>query len=570
MTQGKHPEAVPALKSALIVNRNEPYGILLLGTLYLHTGNPQKAANEFRRAQLVQPEEPLAAWGMALSALAEGNADLAPNNLRAGTIEVAPQMVEYLEVLFGEAKAVRQQTESVTPEETDLLRLQIAAFAALRGGDPERGTKLLQAFLSKPDMQGYNEERGVLLPFLSSLPVQGGATAPLKPLAFPPITPGPPLSGVAVLNAPKPLPEETAIVLFNVEGGDGYSATTNRPPFSTQWNTVRYPNGLYTVRVSVLDGNGTVLMRQERSVVVSNVNAPVPLLLTEKQREEMRQRIYTLLTPHPTRKAAHFALAEQAVKKGDSQTALSHIEAVVAIDPLYRNARESLKQYNRTVIGEREGIWCAMTQEKVVALTFDDGPHPERTPRLLDALQEVNAVGTFFVVGAQAERSPHLLQRMDAEKHEIANHSYSHQNLTFMDSYNIERELCRTSVLIREAIGKRPRFFRPPGGNNNSAVVDAAQLLGMAGAYWTVDGLKFETRPFTPQALTNYILKNVRPGAILLLHNAPDNTIAAIPQIVRGLRAKGYKMVTMSELVRRGKPGTAKDAKIAKPYSIKE
>ncbi|GAB4453945.1 MAG: hypothetical protein OHK0029_07740 [Armatimonadaceae bacterium] len=570
MVEGKHPDATISLRSALEIDRNEPYGILLLATLCLHAGNTARAAREFQRATVLFPQEPLARWGFSLTELARGK----PAPVRdAGSVEtrqVAELLSDYVELLHGDPAAIYQQTYAVTDTEPDSLRLEIAAFAAIRSGNPERGTALLRALLTRPQMRGLNEAQGVLLPFLAQEPVQGGATAPLSRLQFPPAVPGPPLSGKATLTPPKPLPDGTAMVLYRIEGGGGYTATTNYPPFTTVWNTMRYPNGVYTVFTAALDTSGHELARRERTVMISNPDAPVPLLLTPRQQTELRRQLTDLLTPHPTKKAAHFALAEHAVKRGDSNTALAHIESVVAIDPLYRNARETLKRYNRKVIGEREGIWCGVTKERLVALTFDDGPDPVRCPRLLDALKSAGAVGTFFVVGARAEQSPELLQRMDEEGHELANHSYSHPNLTFMDRYNIERELCRTSVLIREAIGKRPRFFRPPGGNNNSTVVDAAELLGMAGAYWTLDGLKFENRPFTPNDLTYYILQNIRPGAIVLLHNAPDNTIAAIPRIVRGLKAKGYKMVTMSELVRRAKPGGRKDAKVSSRYTVKE
>jgi peptidoglycan/xylan/chitin deacetylase (PgdA/CDA1 family) len=107
-----------------------------------------------------------------------------------------------------------------------------------------------------------------------------------------------------------------------------------------------------------------------------------------------------------------------------------------------------------------------------------------------------------------------------------------------------------TSVAVRDVTGRRPRFYRPPGGNFNTAVVEAAAALGMSGAYWTVDGVKTEQKVgATPEQLTKFVSDRVRPGAIVLLHNAPTVTIAAVPLLVRALRAKGYTLVTMTELV---------------------
>jgi peptidoglycan/xylan/chitin deacetylase (PgdA/CDA1 family) len=90
-------------------------------------------------------------------------------------------------------------------------------------------------------------------------------------------------------------------------------------------------------------------------------------------------------------------------------------------------------------------------------------------------------------------------------------------------------------VIVRQATGRRPRFYRPPGGNAGPAVRDAAEALGMSGAFWTADAHKHEEAA-SKAALTRYVLDQARPGAILLLHNAPDVTVAAVPDIVRGLR----------------------------------
>jgi peptidoglycan/xylan/chitin deacetylase (PgdA/CDA1 family) len=346
-----------------------------------------------------------------------------------------------------------------------------------------------------------------------------------------------------------------ALVTYTIEGT--LNASTNYAPFNADWNTERVPNGLYTLRTTVYDAGHNVLSDTTRTVNVRNANAPASSgRLTEAQAADLRARLAALLAPRASRKAAHFALAERAVKRGDTDAALLHVESVVAIDPQFNNARATLYRYNRETAGPCEGVWRCETAEKLVALTFDDGPNPapNRTPALLDALRSVDAPGTFFVVGVRAEENPALLRRMAAEGHEIGNHSFSHPNLTYLTPVAVDRELCRTSVVVREATGRRPRFYRPPGGNFNRAVQDAAKALGMAGAYWTLDGLPYESPPIPPARLTRYVLENVRPGAIVLLHNAPDNTVAAIPDIVRGLRAKGYTVVTMSELVRRARP----------------
>lgn len=555
---GRHAQAAAPLKKALTLDRNEPAGLIALGALYLHTGSWVRARKEFDRARTLAPGDPLAAFGSALADVALRKGDTrAFRALDSSAVPAAPTMDLYLRLLAGDATVLRSELGGVTDLEPDALRLQVAAFAALRGGDAARGEKLLAALLARPGMDRLAEDRALILPFETSAPAQGGAPVLPSAIGLPePAAGGQPLSGSVSLSPGRDLPRDVAFVSYTTDGG-GYAASTNYAPWVTQWNTARLPNGLYTLRTTAYDASGGVAWETARTVTLANKNAPRGDRLSAAQQSLMRTRLLALLSPRVCRKAAHWALAERATAKSDGPGALAHIEAVVAIDPLFRNARTTLRRYNLAVDGPRAGIWQAATREKLVALTFDDGPNPapNRTPALLDALKAANAAATFFVVGFRAEQSPHLVTRMASEGHEVANHSYSHQNMTFLSPVSVERELCRTSVLIRTATGRRPRFFRPPGGNNNSGVIATAEALGMAGAYWTVDAYKKEDAASRP-ALVNYVLRETKPGAIVLLHNAPDVTVASVGEIVRGLRAKGYTLVTLSELVRRTKNGT--------------
>ncbi len=563
MEEGRHTQALPTLKAALLQDRNDPLSLLALGTLYLHTGSPTRAAAEFARARALAPEEQLGAVGSALAALAQGRPADAAALLKAVPDDALPNarvpaLRRYVQVLTGEVAAVRAATAAVTADEPDLLSLEIAAFAALRGGDGSRGEALLKALVTRPEMVPLVEERAILLPFEKDLGAQGGAPGLPTAIEFPqPPAGSAAVSGRVTLTPPADIPTPSIGYVTYTVNDSLFTATTNYAPYNSTWNSARVPNGLYTLRITVYDRNRSPIRETTRTLRVHNEDAPKTRdHMTEEQRGELRARLAQLLSPRPSRKAAHFALAERAVARGDSETALSHIECVVAIDPNFHNARASLRQFHQEAAGPYTGIWKGATKEKLVALTFDDGPNPapHRTPALLDALKAANARATFFVVGLRAEENPDLLRRMVDEGHEIGNHSYSHPNLTFLTTTALERELCRTSVVVRQATGKRPRFYRPPGGNFNSAVVEAARTMGMAGAYWTTDGIKFEMPPHTPQRLTKFVLDTVEPGSIVLLHNAPDNTVAAVGDIVRGLRARGYTIVTMSELVRRSRP----------------
>jgi peptidoglycan/xylan/chitin deacetylase (PgdA/CDA1 family) len=563
MESGLHGQALAPLRAGLLRAPNDALGGVTLGTLYLHAGSPVRAERAFGRVLRLAPDDALSAWGLCLARMARGGRPATVPSLAALSVrfprETLPDaflLHTYLRLLDGDTTGVSALTETVTGDEPNLLRLQIAGFAALKTAQFGRGEVLLTALLDRPEMRRLEEDRALILPFLPELPAQG--MAPALPYAFdlpePKATAS--VSGTITLTPPEPLPRSTTAVSYSIEGANGYAASTNVPPFLTEWNAPRYPNGTYTIRSVALDSNGATVAQQVRTVTIANTGAPATLVLTPPEEQNVTARLLRLLTPHPSRKAAHFALAERATAKGDGKAALEHMEAVVAIDPLYRNARASIARYNAAVVGACPAVWRGGEKGRLVALTFDDGPKPGSTPALLQALKEAEVPATFFVVGAQAELHPDLITQIAQHGHELANHSYSHPNLTFLDGVTVLRELCRTSAFLREVTGKRPRFYRPPGGNANAQTGQLAESLGLAGAYWTVDGLKWERPPFTPQILARRVLEGVKPGAVILLHNAPQNTIEAVPLIVAGLRTQGYECVTMTDLVRRAGRGT--------------
>jgi len=564
MENGRHDLAAAPLRAALAQDRNEPAGLFALGTLYLHTGSFVRAGQEFARALLAQPDDPLARFANALAdlALRKGSPAAALDALSPSDVPAAPFVAAYARLLAGDAVVVQNATARVDENEPNPLRLALAAFAALRAGGTDdktrRGETLLRAFLARPGMARLAEDRAFVLGFERENPGEGGAPPLLSAIEFPAApSSAQTLSGHVTLTPPRDLLGNAAsggvaYVGYSIAGG-WLNATTNSAPFVVEWNTARLPNGLYTLKTTAYDADGRPVRENARTVRVRNADAPASgQNLSAAQTADFRNRLLVLLTPRPARKAAHFALAERAAARGEGALALQHVEAVVAIDPLFRNARTSLRRYNLQVLGPREGVWRAGTAEKLVALTFDDGPNPapNRTPALLAALKAENARATFFVVGSRVEKAPDLIRQMAADGHEVGNHSYSHPNLALMSESGVERELCRTSVLIRQITGARPRFYRPPGGNVNRIVQNAAESLGMAGAFWTTDAIKQEEAASRAD-LAQFVVREACPGAILLLHNAPDVTVAAVPAIVRGLRARGYELVTMSELVRR-------------------
>ena len=188
-----------------------------------------------------------------------------------------------------------------------------------------------------------------------------------------------------------------------------------------------------------------------------------------------------------------------------------------------------------------------------IALTFDDGPNATLTPKLLDLLAARHLKATFFVVGQNAADHPDILRRAVREGHEIANHSWSHPNLGKMSDEAVRRELQKTDDAITSAIGKRPTLMRPPYGS-----ITAHQKrwihdeFGYRVIIWDVDPLDWK-RP-GPSVVTSRILKETHAGSIVLAHDIHPPTIEAMPGTFDQLQKKGFKSVTVTELLAMATP----------------
>jgi peptidoglycan/xylan/chitin deacetylase (PgdA/CDA1 family) len=188
-----------------------------------------------------------------------------------------------------------------------------------------------------------------------------------------------------------------------------------------------------------------------------------------------------------------------------------------------------------------------------IALTFDDGPNATLTPKLLDLLAARHLKATFFVVGQNAADHPEILKRAVREGHEIANHSWSHPNLGKMSDDAVRRELQKTDDAIVAAIGKRPTLLRPPYGS-----ITARQKhwihdeFGYRIIIWDVDPLDWK-RP-GPSVVTARILKETKAGSIVLAHDIHAPTIEAMPATFDQLMKKGFKSVTVTELLAMATP----------------
>ena len=183
-----------------------------------------------------------------------------------------------------------------------------------------------------------------------------------------------------------------------------------------------------------------------------------------------------------------------------------------------------------------------------IALTFDDGPSSKLTPKLLDLLAAHHIKATFFLIGENAAQYPDIVAREAKEGHEVANHSWSHPNFNKMSDDAVRSQLRRTDDAIKTAMGSHPTLLRPPYGNITAHQKKwINQEFGYKIVLWDVDPLDWR-RP-GPAVVCHRIVKNTRAGSIVLAHDIHPGTIDAMPCVLKEREAKGFKFVTVSELI---------------------
>ncbi|WP_392477468.1 polysaccharide deacetylase family protein [Nostoc sp. C110] len=190
------------------------------------------------------------------------------------------------------------------------------------------------------------------------------------------------------------------------------------------------------------------------------------------------------------------------------------------------------------------------SNEKVIALSIDDGPWPKTTLEMLDILKQNDVKATFFWVGQALQANPDLAKQVVVEGHAIGNHTWHHWYRR-MDEATAKSEIDRTSDLIYKTTGVKTALFRPPGGFLNNGLAAYAKSQKNAVIMWSLTSA--DTDPHAkPQAFVNNVLKGAKPGSIVLMHDGGGDrrrTVEALPQIISGLKQQGYRFVTIPELL---------------------
>ena len=188
------------------------------------------------------------------------------------------------------------------------------------------------------------------------------------------------------------------------------------------------------------------------------------------------------------------------------------------------------------------------------ALTFDDGPDPAWTPRVLDTLARDGVRATFFLVGERAAREPAIVRAIAEAGHEVASHGWSHASLWLCGPRRTALEIDRAQGALAAITGTPPRLFRPPWGMVNAAMFPVLRARGLRPVFWSLqpEGL----RPAPADAQVAYVVSHAHPGAIVDLHDAegtpgaPARLLDALPPMIAGLRERGYALTTAGDLLR--------------------
>jgi len=213
--------------------------------------------------------------------------------------------------------------------------------------------------------------------------------------------------------------------------------------------------------------------------------------------------------------------------------------------------------FDQAILTRRGTIYRVKTDQKHVVLTFDDGPSPIWTPKILDELKNENIKATFFMIGHHVQKYPEIAKRVAAEGHTIGNHGYAHSVMLYYTPAEIEEEIKYTEHVIKEMTGVTTKYFRPPKAWLRRTIKEKVKSMGYETVLWSLNSKDWVS--FNHKTIARYITKNVKNGDILLFHDSGNvasteggsrlQTVKTISLLARMLREKGFKFISIEELI---------------------
>ncbi len=539
---GKYSDAAKNLGQVLAQDDSDPLGHIALGVSYLHCGKLPEAEIEFKRVLSACPDEWHARYALGMIAMMQARSTDA--DVQFAYLARVPAVGADLTSLRAYLGFVKNKSFAVSSSgESSPLAIETAAMAALRAGRRDAAKELFLDVLKQPGPPGFAETRAPLPTFdpkqLVSVP---GGKIIWKPIER---KDAPVVSGVITLRADANRLSEVSFVSLFVDGS--CVSVRNYSPFEFSWDTTAYSNGLHNIKIEAKGSGGGIISTKSITVRISNAGSSCPSSISAEDADVMA-RLWDCIKLGASRKLAHYNLAKLYLQSNDRENAIKELEYAVASDPYYLDARSLLNNLRGWGPKYAEA-WRGKPGSKLVALTFDDGPN-ERTAEMLEMLAKLKAPATFFLVGFRAELQPDLVKAMVAAGHEIESHTYTHTILTTLNADEVESELSKNEAVLHTLTGKAIRYFRPPGGHANAATKEAAARQGFTGIFWTVLCSPYEGSRYVSMA--DHVINNACDGAIILMHNGEPATTSSLPRIVNELRSKGYRFVTLSELLANG------------------
>lgn len=310
------------------------------------------------------------------------------------------------------------------------------------------------------------------------------------------------------------------------------------------------------------DGTGTVSSATLYTDTVTGEVHSAAELLRPDARARIRSRITSLPADIAGPSPQHTALADmlldpagelQVTTQRPAESGRAGEEVTTTIDA--RDTGGVLSDFGRKVLGQLSSavvpppatapalrhVNCDLVP--CAALTYDDGPDAKTTPQLLGILKERNAQATFFMIGSNTAANPATARQVADAGHAVGNHTFSHADLTKLSAAAVRTEMDRTDAAIRAATGRSPAFMRPPYGAANGAVQAA---VGKPLILWAIDSLDWQSK--NPAVFVPKVLKEITPGAVVLMHDVHATTIAGQPKLITTLQRQGYRLVTVPQL----------------------
>jgi len=213
--------------------------------------------------------------------------------------------------------------------------------------------------------------------------------------------------------------------------------------------------------------------------------------------------------------------------------------------------------FDQAILTRRGTIYRVHTDQKHVVLTFDDGPSPIWTPRILDELKNENIKATFFMIGHHVQKYPEIARRVAEEGHTIGNHGYAHSVMLYYKPAEIEEEIKYTEHVIKEITGVTTQYFRPPKAWLRRSIKEKVKSMGYETILWSLNSKDWVS--FNHKSIASYISKNIKNGDILLFHDSGNvtsteggrrlQTVKTISLLARMLRKKGFDFISIEELI---------------------